>query len=954
VGPGTWTRDRVTGLSAPRLLEREREQLLASRWIDAARAARGQVYALEGPAGFGKSRLLDAIVVRAVGFEVLRARGTPMERDFPFGVVRDLFEPRFLAAGDELRSETLSGRARPAARVFASDAGSALNRVESGAAIRALFHLTASLAQLKPLLIAIDDVHWCDLESLRFLAYLAPRLAGLRALVILTSPPGELGPTVELHGCACERIGLPSLSEHATAELLEHARPGARRVAARCHAATRGNPSFVVELCRTLADDPWLAPECIGVGVDGLVPQAIGSAVAVRLRRLGAPAVALAEAVAVLGGDARIRVAATLSGLDLETATTALGRLIEVDIVGRASVLDFTAPIVRAAVYQAITPGLRALLHGKAACALAEAGAPNHAVAAHLLLSEPAGNPSTVRALRNVAQAAAETGDVERAVRYLNRALAEPAREEVRAGILLELGVLQARAGSEGAEEILLEVSRSRSSADERATAVLSLAELRMLRGAPADAQALLKDALTADCSASAELHARVRGALIACRIAAARKPEGPWWDARPPAASTRGCDGPLVAAGVAAALFEGEALATLPRIVPRFADARGSCLRSMAAGEFLVFVLAQLVCGHSGRPLDCLEQAADQVGSSNAPPQESVILTLRSFELLRRGTLSAAETQARKALRIAREHKLRFLESLAVAALMESLLDQGRVSDAERELGYRLSMSTVGVDLAGCLVLIARGRLRAVLGDASVGLEDLLTAGKTLVGARCVTPGLAWRSRAALIAGRLGRRRMAAALVSEEFTLAAKQGDPRALGTALRTQAAMSEPDDQLSLLVAAVEALRCTPNKLDYGRALCDLGAAHRRLGSRRDAQLPLKTALQVAHECGAIALAQRARHELVVLGARPRRFAITGVEALTARERQAGELAADGLTNREIAAAMCVTANTVEYHLTNAYRKLGIARREYLPVALSTARVHPRAAALLAEVG
>jgi DNA-binding CsgD family transcriptional regulator len=73
------------------------------------------------------------------------------------------------------------------------------------------------------------------------------------------------------------------------------------------------------------------------------------------------------------------------------------------------------------------------------------------------------------------------------------------------------------------------------------------------------------------------------------------------------------------------------------------------------------------------------------------------------------------------------------------------------------------------------------------------------------------------------------------------------------------------------------------------------------------------------------------------LVVLGARPRRHAVTGVDALTARERQAGELAAEGLSNRQIAAAMCVTANTVEYHLTNAYRKLGIATRARLTTAL-----------------
>lgn len=155
-----------------------------------------------------------------------------------------------------------------------------------------------------------------------------------------------------------------------------------------------------------------------------------------------------------------------------------------------------------------------------------------------------------------------------------------------------------------------------------------------------------------------------------------------------------------------------------------------------------------------------------------------------------------------------------------------------------------------------------------------------------------------------------------------------------------MRARALIAAPQLQLELLHEAVELLRDTPARLDRARALCDLGAAMRRSGSRSGAREPLQEALQLAHECGALALAQRARHELIVVGARPRRHAVTGVEALTARERQASELAAAGLSNRQIAASMSVTPNTVEYHLTNAYRKLGIATRAGLAAELQPA--------------
>ena len=118
------------------------------------------------------------------------------------------------------------------------------------------------------------------------------------------------------------------------------------------------------------------------------------------------------------------------------------------------------------------------------------------------------------------------------------------------------------------------------------------------------------------------------------------------------------------------------------------------------------------------------------------------------------------------------------------------------------------------------------------------------------------------------------------------------------------------------------------------ELARALVDLGAATREAGEREEARSVLSRGLELATECGATALAERARSELLAAGARPRRTAVTGVEALTPSERRVAEMAAGGLVNREIAQALFVTEKTVETHLGKAYSKLKVRSRKELP--------------------
>jgi DNA-binding NarL/FixJ family response regulator len=139
------------------------------------------------------------------------------------------------------------------------------------------------------------------------------------------------------------------------------------------------------------------------------------------------------------------------------------------------------------------------------------------------------------------------------------------------------------------------------------------------------------------------------------------------------------------------------------------------------------------------------------------------------------------------------------------------------------------------------------------------------------------------------------------------------------------------------LDLLADAVTVLEPSPARLEYARALTDLGAALRRANRRAAARDPLRQALDVADACGASPLAERARQELRAAGGRPRRPRISGVEALTASERRIAAMAADGPSNPEIAQALFITKKTVEAHLGSAYRKLDIHSRNRLAAAL-----------------
>jgi DNA-binding CsgD family transcriptional regulator len=242
------------------------------------------------------------------------------------------------------------------------------------------------------------------------------------------------------------------------------------------------------------------------------------------------------------------------------------------------------------------------------------------------------------------------------------------------------------------------------------------------------------------------------------------------------------------------------------------------------------------------------------------------------------------------------------------------------------------------GHSLYSAFLRAALGRLRYAQGRYTEAAAQLEKVGRALTALGVTSPSiLAWRSSAAVARSMSGDIEGARALARDELELAERFGAPRALAVAARVCGLVETPGGDLRHLRRAVEVSAESSARLEHARSSVDLGAALRRSGERREARDHLRSGLDRAAALGAMALRDHALTELRAAGGRPRRIAVSGSDSLTASERRVAELAADGLTNRQIAQALYVTPRTVEGHLTQVYRKLDVPGRDALGAAL-----------------
>jgi DNA-binding CsgD family transcriptional regulator len=936
-------------LQATHVLERQDELEVISGRLRAAAAGHGSIVLLEGPPGIGKTTLLTEARAQAVadGVRPLAARGSDLERDFAYGVVRQLLEPTVFAGADGSGDDLLSGAAALAGPVLGA-ASADEPPPTSFTVLHGLYWLCANLAQRQPLLLSVDDVHWADASSLRFLVYLARRLDELPIVLLLAAhdvePEG--GALAQLMADPHLEVLTPGpLSVNAVAVLLgeELGRDPDEQFALACHAATGGVPFLIRELTAALNDDGIEPTAQAAARVRELRPRTIARSVLMRLGRFAPPARELARTIAVLGGGAELRHAAVLAGLSQDLAAETADQLAVAGILVRGRPLAFVHPIVQAAVYGDMGQGDRSRRHAEAARLLTLDHAQPEQIAAHLLAAEPAADPAVIEVLRAAALEAAARGSLDSAVAYLRRALAEPPRPEARVALLLELGSAETHIGDESAIEHLEEAFGSAGDPQLLADAALQLGRALVLSDQLTRAAETFDRAVAAFAGTDPELEllfeSGVVGAaeidlatapLLAGRVERLRRL------ARRAPSVPRAVHSVLAYAAAASGASAADAVESAERAldgIPRPYPGAGD------PHLFFYACTALLLAEQFDRVRPFYDAALQDAQRAGSVPRFAAASTFRSWLSYRVGDLDEAEADARLAVEACTEHGLEWYLPYSVAMLLETLVERGDLERAEEELARSGAADEERTSLSFTMLLYARGRLRSAQGRAEEAGADLLAAGTRLALMQSAGPAVcAWRSEAALVEAAHGAHDEARRLVEAELELARSFGAPRALGVALRAAGVVAMGDEGLTLLAEAVSVLEASQARLEQARALTELGSALRRNGRRKEARTRLLLALDLAHRCGATALAERAREELVAAGARPRRALLSGVEALTPSEARIVRMAADGLANREIAQALFVTARTVETHLTHAYQKLGISSREELPAALA----------------
>jgi DNA-binding NarL/FixJ family response regulator len=928
------------------LLERDRELGSLRAALAEAAGGEGRLALVEGPAGIGKTRLLAELRAAAdqEGIRILSARGSELEREFPFGVVRQLFDAAL--SDPETRERWLAGTAASAEAIFgAADPEAPAGATDAGfAALNGLYWLVANAAADEPLLLSVDDLHWCDRPSLRFLSYLVRRLEDLPVIVgatLRSTDPGtdpaliaELG-----HEPATRSVRPGPLSAEGVTAMVEGrlGEDAHERFSAACAEVTGGNPLLLRQLLTSLeADD--VSPDLAGVdAVAEIGPRAVSRIVLIRLARLPDEAARVARAVAVLGESADLATVASLAELDREDVAAQTTALAQAEILRDEPPLGFVHPLVRDAVYHELSPAQRELMHSRAAEELRDAGAPPDQVAAHLLSMPRRGEAWVADVLSQAAHAASHRSAPESAVAYLTRALEEPPPDDRRAQLLFDLGIAGTHTYGPAAIDHLREAYDLLDDPRQRALAAFVLARTLIFAADP-DAAAAFARRAAGDLP---DGYDDERQALEAVELSSAHfnatiEEDNERLLAMSDDEFGDGPGGRMLASMVAFELMtRGESRERAVRLALRSVE--GGVL--FEADNGLFWMAAVLALAHADdprtRPLwEATLAHAHRSGSLFS--KLSMSLWDGAFKLAQ-GELAEAEESLRANFV---EADLYGIAPQAVSYTNAFLggvrLEMGDLDGAREAVR---DVTPVEGDRADGTNFVRRtiAGIHLAAGDGEGALAAVEDYERHAQHSR--NPAWApWRSLKALALALLGRREEAIELAREEVELARSWGAPTGQGRALRVLGTLLGPEG-MDELEEAVRLLEESPERLERARALAALGAELRRARRPTDAREPLRRALEICEVAGAGALEENVRSELYATGARPRTTELAGVGSLTERELRVATLAAGGKTNRDIAQTLYVTPKTVEVHLSNAYRKLNIGSRRELPAALAT---------------
>ena len=933
---------------------------------------------LAGEPGIGKTRLLAELAARADarGQLVLSGSASELERDLPFWVFVDALD-EYAEGLDPIRLERLDDNARtelshvfPALSALAGG-GVAVLQDERYRTHRAVRDLLETLSAGKPLVLILDDLHWADSGSVELLGALLRRLPSAPVLLAMAMRPRQAPERLSAALARAQRTGrlarheLGALSLRETQQLLGPGIDGG--AATSLYEESGGNPFYLEQLARSL--DRGSAPTGAVAEIPlaaGEVPAAVAAALMEELGLLSAVARLVLEGAAVAGDPFEPELLAAAAAVAEPDAFAALDELLRSDLVRHTDVprrFRFRHPLVRRAVYDAAPGGWRIGAHQRSAEALAERGASAAARAHHVERSARHGDAAAVAVLREAGIGAAQRtpATAARWFRASLRVLGDAAPGEERVELLTALAGAQAATGQFADARTALLQGLELLPADATA-ARLQLtgmcAGIEQLLGRHEQAHARLVNALESLTDPASPQAASLMITLALDAFYQQERADSRRWGERALEVARPLGDEPLMAAALAAlalaCAFEGalddaelygseaavlvdampddrlalrlDAIAYLTGAelyMDRFQECTAHGRRGLAVARatgqgFLLPMLTQASASTisvQGRLLEASELLDGAIEASRLAGNNQTLawdLMNRAFVDVHRGQMDSAIAAAEESLDLTRDLGDGFVSTHAGVMLAIARMENG-----EPERAVELFVTAGGGEGMPLLPGGWRAKYLECLTRCWLMLNKSAEAQRSAGYAAAVaaTTGLgmasAWARRA----------EAAVALELGDADLAAE----RALSSAASCDAAG-----------AAVEA---AVSRTFAGRALA-------RTGDRERAVAELQQAIAALDQFGAQRYRLEAERQLRKLGhaihrrSRPGKADSSGLDALSQRELELARLVVDRKTNPEIAAALFLSQKTVESHLRNIFRKLGVSSRVELARAVERA--------------
>ncbi|GAA4254329.1 hypothetical protein GCM10022255_058620 [Dactylosporangium darangshiense] len=957
-------------------------------------AGTGNIAVVSGPVASGKTELLRAVSDEAAraGMTTLRAVAASAERMLPLALIGQLLPGADVPHGPAGRIQRLVAAGAEVA--CGHEPGTARTEQAMATVLHDLCRELLDLAAVRPLFIGIDDIHHADVASLQCLLYLSRRIDDVPILLAVNAPAqiqlvhpllqGEL-----LRHPRCHLIRLSLLSAGGVAEIVRDRIDGPEFLEREYFGLTGGNPLLVHALVTDHQSGTPGDPVNPVNPAGPVVGETYSSAVLSCLYRSGSRALECARGLALLGPGAPASRLGRLVRLTPDEVQRTAKVLALTGLLGPDG--WFRHPCVQAAILEGMAAADRAALHRRAAEILHEEGADAATIARHLVAAAHCRAPWMVDVLNEAAEASAAQGELTRALDFLRLARHADLDDDRRLTTAANAASVEWRLDPSTAARHLPHLAAAARDGRLPIRQAPVLVKHLLWRGCVDQAMDALRDGVARIRTMTAEtalllttaqlwlslIYPEVFQSFMAEEI----MPKRNEW------------------AGVLAdpRLRAVDALAVAQRggRIPEITSAAEQVLQQSylddLSVESIIVALASLVY------TDQLQSASawcDRMLDAAAPRAlmwQALFTAVRASISGRQGDLRAAEAQSRLARSLVSDRSWGVAVGWPLATEVFVALARGRHDAAAEHLAKPVPEPMFQTPF-GLHYMHARGCYYAATGRHAAALHEFLTCGELMrrwgVDRVALVP---WRGEAALVLHRLGRTDEARRLAEEQLAMS-PAGQPRSRGTSLRVLAALSEPRARVTLLREARESFAACGDQFQLAGALGDLAAAYRAIGEPHVARTTAGLAARLAAECGAdavvarleleagdaahLAPARAAANDAAGVGhaecsarsaveaadgseeeaapatvslrerCRPFRSAVEGPAPdrgapgpgeLSDAERRVAELAARGLTNRQIASRLYVTISTVEQHLTRIYRKLKVASRTDLPTSL-----------------